>query len=141
MFLTRRGTVKDFRFLSGLKSISRKKKSHHVSRLSWKNMKKYEFFIMCHEDRDNLEGPLNYEECKNVLESFQNDKSPGEDGFIVEFYKLFYDLPSENLLACLNEANEENEHLAKKGHYYFITKGRRFFTRSAQLEADNPTEC
>ena len=26
-------------------------------------------------------------------------------------------------------------HLAKKGHYYFITKGRRFFTRSAQLEA------
>ena len=36
------------------------------------------------EDRDNLEGPLSYEECKNVLESFQNDKSPGEDGFTVE---------------------------------------------------------
>ena len=61
------------------------------------------------EDRDNLEGPLNYEECKNVLESFQNDKSPGEDGFTVEFCKLFYDLLSENLLACLNEAYEENE--------------------------------
>ena len=61
------------------------------------------------EDRDNLEGPLNYEECKNVLESFQNDKSPGEDGFTVEFYKLFYDLLSENLLACLNEAYEETE--------------------------------
>ena len=61
------------------------------------------------EDRDNLEGPLGYEECKNVLESFQNDKSPGEDGFTVEFYKLFYDLLSENLLACLNEAYEENE--------------------------------
>ena len=64
---------------------------------------------MCHEDRDNLEGPLNYEECKNVLESFQNDKSPGEDGLAVEFYNLFYDLLSENLLACVNEANEENE--------------------------------
>ena len=61
------------------------------------------------EDRDNLEGPLGYEECKNVLESFQNDKSPGEDGFTVEFYKLFYDLLSENLLACLHEAYEENE--------------------------------
>ena len=60
-------------------------------------------------DRDNLEGPLCYEECKNVLESFQNDKSPGEDGFTVEFYKLFYDLLSENLLACLNEAYEKNE--------------------------------
>ena len=52
------------------------------------------------EHRDNLEGPLaGYEECKNVLESFQNDKSPGED----------YNLLSENLLACLNEAYEENE--------------------------------
>ena len=42
------------------------------------------------EDRDSLEGPLSYEECKNVLESFQNDKSPGEDGFTVEFYKIFW---------------------------------------------------
>ena len=56
-----------------------------------------------------VEGPLSYEECKNVLESFQNDKSPGEDEFTVEFYKLFYDLLSENLLACLNDAYEKNE--------------------------------
>ena len=61
------------------------------------------------EDRDNLEGPLCYEECKNVLESLQKDKSPGEDGFTMEFYKLFYDLLSENLLACLNEAYEKNK--------------------------------
>ena len=27
----------------------------------------------------------------------------------MEFYKLFYDLLSENLLACLNEAYEQNE--------------------------------
>ena len=61
------------------------------------------------EDRDSLEGSLRYEECKNVLESFQNDKSPGEDGFTVEFYKFFYDLLGENPLACLNEAYERNE--------------------------------
>jgi len=60
------------------------------------------------EDRDSLEGSLSYEECKNVLGSFQNDKSPGEDGFTVEFYKFFYDLLGENLLACLNEAYERN---------------------------------
>jgi len=56
-----------------------------------------------------LEGPLGYEECKNAQESFQNDKSRGEHRFTAEFYKLFYDLLSENLLACLNEAYEENE--------------------------------
>ena len=41
------------------------------------------------EDRDNLEGLLTYDECKKVLETFQNDKVPGEDGFTVEFYKVF----------------------------------------------------
>ena len=29
----------------------------------------------------------------------------------------------------------------KEGHYYFITQGRRLFTRPVQLETDNPTEC
>ena len=42
------------------------------------------------EERDNMEGVLTYEECKKVLETFQNDKSPGEDGFTVEFYKFFF---------------------------------------------------
>ena len=36
------------------------------------------------EDRDNLEGPLTYDECKKVLETFQADKAPGEDGFTAE---------------------------------------------------------
>ena len=31
-----------------------------------------------------MEGLLTYKECKKVLETFQNDKSPGEDGFTVE---------------------------------------------------------
>jgi len=37
------------------------------------------------EERDELEGLLTYNECKKVLETFQNDKSPGEDDFTVEF--------------------------------------------------------
>ena len=76
----------------------------------------YEEFIhnleiprLSNEDRDSLEGPLTYEECKKVLDSFQNDKSPGVDGFTVEFYKFFYDLLGNDLLACLNEAYEKQE--------------------------------
>ena len=42
------------------------------------------------EERDNMEGLLTYEEFKKVLETFQKDKSPGEDGFTVEFYQFFF---------------------------------------------------
>ena len=42
------------------------------------------------EQRDKMEGFLTNEECKKVLETFQNDKSPGEDGFTVEFYRFFF---------------------------------------------------
>ena len=43
-------------------------------------------------ERVSLDGPLTYEECKKSLETFENGKSPGEDGFTVEFYKHFFDL-------------------------------------------------
>ena len=57
-------------------------------------------------ERDALEGPLTYEECKKSLETFENGKSPGEDGFTVEFYKHFFDLVGKDLLASLNGAYE-----------------------------------
>ena len=47
------------------------------------------------EDRKKIEGPLTLEECKRVLELFQENKSPGEDGFTVEFYKYFFDSSRE----------------------------------------------
>ena len=57
-------------------------------------------------DRDVLYGPLTYEECKKSLETFENGKSPSEDGFTVEFYKYFFDLVGADLLASLNRAYE-----------------------------------
>ena len=44
-----------------------------------------------------------------MLDSFQNDKSPGEGGFTFEFYKFFHDLLGKDLLASFNEAYEINE--------------------------------
>lgn len=35
------------------------------------------------EDREEIEGPLTLEECKRVLELFQENKSLGEDGVTV----------------------------------------------------------
>ena len=36
----------------------------------------------------------------------ENGKSPGEDGFTVEFHKYFFDLVGADLLASLNRAYE-----------------------------------
>ena len=58
------------------------------------------------EDRDEIEGPLTLDECKRVLELFQENKSPGEDGFTVEFYKHFFDSLGSYLLESLNAAYE-----------------------------------
>ena len=40
------------------------------------------------EEQDNLEGPLTYGECRKALETFQNDKAPGEDGFTIEIINI-----------------------------------------------------
>ena len=40
--------------------------------------------------QETLEGPLTYEECKKIQETFQNNKAPGEDGFTVKFYTYFF---------------------------------------------------
>ena len=49
------------------------------------------------------------QKCQKVLETFQNDKSPGEDGFTVEFYKFFFDMLGNDLIASFNEAHAINE--------------------------------
>ena len=59
--------------------------------------------------QETLEGPLTYEECKKTLETFQNDKAPGEDGFTVEFYIYFFELLGNYLIASFNEAHEKGE--------------------------------
>ena len=61
------------------------------------------------EDREEMEGPLSVEECKKALDTFEGDKTPGEDGFTVEFYKIFFDLIGQDLVASFNAAYEVNE--------------------------------
>ena len=44
-----------------------------------------------------MEGPLSLEECRKVLDTAESDKTPGEDGFTVEFYRTFFDLIGQDL--------------------------------------------
>ena len=56
------------------------------------------------EDKSALEGELTTAECLQILKTFSNGKSPGEDGFTTEFYVQFFDILAPDLLASLNAA-------------------------------------
>ena len=51
---------------------------------------------------DKISGPLTHEEILKVLRSIENGKSPGSDGFAVEFYKFYFSDLSWFLLRSLN---------------------------------------
>ena len=62
------------------------------------------------EERDRVEGPLALQECKLALDTFQANKTPGEDGFTVEFNKYFVGLLlGEDLVVSFNAAYDANE--------------------------------
>ena len=60
-------------------------------------------------DKEELEGEITIDECKEVLKSFSSGKSPGEDGFTWEFYNCFFDLLGEDLINCYNAAYKTGE--------------------------------
>ena len=44
------------------------------------------------EEAERCEGLLTIKECANALNKFQNNKTPGSDGFTIEFYRLFWEV-------------------------------------------------
>jgi len=56
------------------------------------------------EEQDSLEHDFTYEELKEALSSFSDNKTPGEDGFTEEFYESFYDLIRRDLLNSYDAA-------------------------------------
>jgi len=61
------------------------------------------------EDREKADGLVTYAECKESLGSFSSGKSPGEDGFTVEFYSKVFDLIGNDLVESLNAAYENGK--------------------------------
>ena len=59
---------------------------------------------LCRSDGERvlLERPLTLDESAAALKSMSRNKSPGLDGLTVEFYRHFWDLPCDDLLAVYN---------------------------------------
>ena len=61
------------------------------------------------ELKQSCEGRISMEECKISLESFQINKSPGNDGIPIEFYKRCWNLICDPFMDCVNESFEKEE--------------------------------
>ena len=61
------------------------------------------------ETKNVCEEKLGYEECYNALQTFQKNKSPGNDGLTVEFYLAFWPVFGSLLVQSLNYAFEYGE--------------------------------
>ena len=61
------------------------------------------------EQCNEIEGKPTLNECWEALKSMGTGRSPGEDGFTVEFYKCFFDISGNDLLKNYNAAYENGE--------------------------------
>ena len=60
------------------------------------------------EEADSCEGPLTIKECAEALSKFQNNKTPGSDGFTIEFYRYFWDLLRQFMVESFNYAYQHS---------------------------------
>ena len=61
------------------------------------------------EESEEQEGYITIEECAKVLKTFPAGKTPGDDGFTVEFYNCFFDLVIRDLVNSFNAAYNVGE--------------------------------
>ena len=61
------------------------------------------------EQKNSCEGLISQEECSELLDSFQNNKSPGNDGIPAGFYRKFWPPISESFIRCVNKCFEKGE--------------------------------
>eukprot|EP00253_Pinus_taeda_P026585 PITA_26585 len=58
------------------------------------------------DEADHLFDPVSPEELESTIKWFKKDRSPGPDGWTIEFYIAFYELISNDLLRVIEECRE-----------------------------------
>ena len=65
--------------------------------------------ILTDEESNKCEGLITFSECELAIAEMKLNKSPGNDGITVEFYKTFWNHIKELLVNSFNETYEKNE--------------------------------
>ena len=65
--------------------------------------------ILSEDESNTLEGKITFEEATYAIKNMKHNKSPGSDGFTVEFYKVFWKDIGPLIVRSLNEAFERGE--------------------------------
>ena len=70
------------------------------------------------------EGPITKQDINECLQDMGNGKSPGNGGLTKEFYLIFLDSSSEDLLQCYDCCLEEESlnYFSNTGHNYISSK-------------------
>lgn len=63
----------------------------------------------------SLEGDISESEIYNVLKNMKNNKSPGSDGFTVEFFKFFWKDFKHYIVSAVNHIFVKKSFLYRKG--------------------------
>ena len=79
------------------------------SNVSYSFLHKPEIPKLTTEKKNICEGKLSVKECFDCLQSFENNKSPGNDGLTAEFYKTFWNSLGGLLVDSLNCAYDLGE--------------------------------
>ena len=60
-----------------------------------------------------------------LLDSFDNNKTPGNDGIPIEFYKIFWPVISDSFMDCINESFEKGEMSSSQKQASHLLKRKR----------------
>ena len=60
--------------------------------------------VLTQKQKSSIEGEITEDEIANVLKNMKNNKSPGSDGFTVEFFKFFFKDLKAFIIRAINES-------------------------------------
>lgn len=77
-------------------------------------------------EKDQCEGIITEEECREIIKTFRKGKTPGIDGLTIEFYLKFWHLINETLIKAYNASyqNGELSETQKRGIITLLDKGK-----------------